>query len=105
MGPTFLSVERSRAAQGTLTSIRAPECVDVVDPETIVDLSATRISEMNCAELVRLIETAQLPFLSAETGAHLAFHDRQTLERLANLARRCCLNRTAHPGTPVGSCH
>jgi len=54
---------------------------------------------------VRLIQTAHLPFLSDETGAHLAFHDRQTLERLANLARRCCLNRTARPGTQVGSCH
>lgn len=92
MGPTLLVAERFSADQETLAG-RAPQTVDALDPGTTADLSWTRISEMNCDELVRLIQNAHLPFLSEEAGAHLHFQERQTLERLANLARRCCLKR------------
>jgi hypothetical protein len=58
---------------------------------------------MSHDELVRVIQNAHLPFLSVETSEHLAFHDRHTLERLANLAQRCCLNRATRAGSLVGN--
>src|SRR5262249_49789298 len=87
----------------TPTSSRLVAAPEALDQGTIADLPATRISEMNCHELVRVIRNAHLPFLSDEACEHLAFHDRQTLERLANLAQRCCFNRTTRPGSPVGN--
>jgi hypothetical protein len=72
---------------------RLPEGVEALD-RGLAEFPSARISEMNCDDLVRVIQNARLPFLSAETGEHLAFRDRQTLERLASLAQRCCLNRT-----------
>jgi hypothetical protein len=74
--------------------------VNALDQGTIADLRPTRIAQMTRDELVRMIRIADLPFLSAETYEHLALHDRQTLERLANLARKCCVNRTTHPRSP-----
>ena len=76
---------------------------EALDQGTIADLPSTRISEMNCDELVRVIRNAHLPFLSDEACEHLPFHDRQTLERLANLAQRCCFNRMTRTDRPVGN--
>lgn len=64
-----------------------------LDQRTIADLPSTIFAEMTRDELVRVIRIADLPFLAAATFEHLPLCDRQTLERLANLARRCCLNR------------
>lgn len=66
-----------------------------LDHAAIAELPPTHISQMDCDELVRVVRIAQLPFLSTETNEHLELRDRQTLERLANLARLCCRNRTA----------
>jgi hypothetical protein len=77
--------------------------VDALDQGMIADFPSTRIAAMSCNELVRMIQVADLPFLTAETCEHLNFYDRQTLERLANLARRCCLNRTTRAGSLVGT--
>ena len=103
MAATLLSGEFSRVDQLTRTSNRAAAAPDALGQGAIADLPSTRISEMNCEELVRVIQNAHLPFLSVEACEHLAFHDRQTLERLANLAQRCCFNRTTRPGSPVGN--
>lgn len=70
------------------------DVVVALDYAAIGELPSARISQMDCDELVRVVRTAQLPFLSAETNEHLELRDRQTLERLANLARQCCHNRT-----------
>jgi hypothetical protein len=80
-----------------------PDAVDALDAHTIADLPRTKILEMNRDELVRMIRNSHLPFLSEETSEHLAFHDRQTLERLASLAQRCCFYRMARSGSFVGN--
>src|SRR5262245_21728587 len=102
MAATLLSGELSHVDQLSPASNRAAAALDALDQGAIAELPSTRISEMNCDELVRVIQNARLPFLSGETHDHLAFHDRQTLERLANLAQRCCFHRTTRPGSPVG---
>jgi len=63
------------------------------DQAQIAEIPSTRILRMDQDDLVRLIRAAHLPFLSAETDEHLEFRDRQTLVRLAMLARRCFQNR------------
>jgi hypothetical protein len=102
MTPNLLASRLSAAEQETPISSRIPAALDALDQGTIADLPSTRISDMNCDELVRVIQNAHLPFLNEETIAHLVFQDRQTLERLANLAQRCCFNRTIRPGSLVG---
>ena len=102
MAVTLLSGELSHVNQETPATGRVPT-PEALDQETIADLPSTRISEMNCDELVRVIRNAHLPFLADETCEHLALHDRQTLERLANLARRCCFHRSIRPVSPVGN--
>src|SRR5262245_9173378 len=103
MALSFVSVELSRVDQHTTTVSHVAATLEALDQGTIADLPSTRISEMNCDELVRVIQNAHLPFLSEAACEHLAFHDRETLERLANLAQRCCFNRTTRPGSPVGN--
>jgi len=103
MAPGLVSGELSRVAQQTSTVSHVAATLAALDQGTIADLPSTRISEMNCDELVRVIQNAHLPFLNDEACEHLTFHDRQTLERLANLAQRCCFNRTTRPGSPVGN--
>src|SRR5262249_36185688 len=85
------------------TSSRVSAAHNALDQGTIADLPSARISQMPCDELWGVIQNAHLPFLSTEACEHLPFHDRQTLERLANLAQRCCFNRTTRPGSPVGN--
>ena len=102
MAVTLLSGELSHVNQETPATGRVPT-PEALDQGTIADLPSTRISEMNCDELVRVIRNAHLPFLSDEACEHLPFHDRQTLERLANLAQRCCFNRMTRTDRPVGN--
>jgi hypothetical protein len=103
MTPNLLAGGPGEVEQATRASSRAPVAIEELDQGTISELPATRISEMTCDELVRVIQNANLPFLSEETSAHLAFHDRETLERLVNLAQRCCFNRLTRPDSLVGN--
>jgi hypothetical protein len=103
MTPNVLASSPGKVKQEIRAGSRPPVAMDALDQETISELPATRISEMSCDELVRVIQNAHLPFLNEETSAHLVFQDRQTLERLANLAQRCCFNRTTRPGSLVGN--
>jgi len=103
MAATLLSGELAQVDQLTPTSSRAAASPEALDQGAIADLPSARISEMNRDELVRVIQNAHLPFLSGETSEHLPFHDRQTLERLANLAQRCCFYRTTRPASLVGN--
>jgi len=43
--------------------------------------------------LIRVVQAAELPWLSPRTRERLLYLDRMTLERLAHLARRCCRNQ------------
>lgn len=84
-----LTPDRATFDRNESTAATAHEQIDVAD------LPSLRISQMNCDELVRVVRAAQLPFLNSDVDRRLAFRDRQTLVRLANLARRCCRNRLA----------
>lgn len=62
----------------------------VVDRSAVAELSSVLIDQMSCDELVRVIQLADLPSLRYQAAATLAHFDRDTLLRLAYLARRCC---------------
>lgn len=64
------------------------------DEAIITGLTGVEIGQMTDGELARVIRAARLPLLSLGVDLHLELYDRQTLERLAYLARRCCQNRT-----------
>ena len=64
------------------------------DEAMITGLTGVEIGQMTDGELARVIRAARLPLLSLGMDLHLELYDRQTLERLAFLARRCCQNRT-----------
>jgi hypothetical protein len=68
------------------------DCFDALDKVMIAALSATQISEMTRAELIRVVERTCLPQTAAQCNDYLAFAERPTLERLVFLARRCCRN-------------
>jgi hypothetical protein len=70
-----------------------PDHAEALDDVTIADFSLIAISQMTRDELVRVVRASRLPLLTIARDEHLQFHDRQTLERLVHLARRCCHNR------------
>ncbi len=63
-----------------------------LDKTRVAEIPVGLISELTRAELIRLIEVAELRLVDARTRARLPFLDRPTLERLAHLARRSCRN-------------
>lgn len=65
---------------------------EALDKATISALPAMVIQQMNREELVRLIEATDLAIIRGERAQHLMNMDRNTLLRLAYLARRCCRN-------------
>jgi hypothetical protein len=68
----------------------------------VAALPRTAIAEMERRELIFAIRTAELPWLSGADG-RLQFADRQTLERLAFLARRVCRRQLNRPCAPPAS--
>ena len=71
-----------------------PGRVEALDRTSIAEMSATLIDKMTHDELVRVIGASRLPTLRrADLQDRLPFYDRDTLLRLAHLARRCCQNR------------
>lgn len=67
------------------------EQCEPLDKSSIAELPAALIAEMTCEELCRMIRAAELPTLGGtDIDGRLTFYDRQTLIRLAHLARRCC---------------
>ena len=61
-----------------------------LDKPTIAELSNGTIEEMTDGELRRLIAASGHPWRSNRLDRRLAYCDRETLIRLAYLARRCC---------------
>lgn len=59
----------------------------------IARLSEREIAAMSEQELCEIVAGARLAFLQDETRLNLK--DRETLERLVFLARRCCRNKVA----------
>jgi len=66
----------------------------VLDRSVVAKLGNTTIDKMTCDELVLVIHASELlrhPWFRCHQ--HLAFQNRETLKRLAYLARQCCQNQ------------
>lgn len=65
----------------------------VTNKPDVAELDSEEIAGMDCADLIEAIRAAHLPFLQSEFEHRLEFCDREMLERLVYLARRCCRNQ------------
>ncbi|MFN0197829.1 MAG: hypothetical protein ACKVT0_13880 [Planctomycetaceae bacterium] len=65
----------------------------VYTKDQIASLTQEVISEMTCADLIDAIKSTELPLLTDDKIARLMFQDRDTLERLLYLARKCVRNQ------------
>lgn len=68
----------------------APE--NTLDRHEIASLSPTNISQMARGELADVVRAHNLALLGKDISEHLDFYDRETLERMVYLVRRCCRN-------------
>ncbi|MEX0726134.1 MAG: hypothetical protein WEB58_00910 [Planctomycetaceae bacterium] len=59
----------------------------------VASLNPREISGMDCSELIAAIKSTELPLLTEEQLCRLTFQDRETLERLLYLARKCVRNQ------------
>jgi len=67
---------------------------EALDKSSIAELSTSRIDGMTSEELAKVIRTAALSAsFRSDLQPRLDLCDRETLRRLAHLARRCCLNQ------------
>ena len=70
---------------------RSPKKSAMLDKSIVAELSMAAIDNMDCEELVLVIRAAELGFLQcSDLNRRLPFYDRETLVRMAYLARRCC---------------
>jgi hypothetical protein len=68
-----------------------PQKCEPLDKSAVAKLSESALNDMTCDELVHVIRAAELPMLClTELQRRLPFYDRETLKRLAFLARRSC---------------
>jgi len=74
-------------------SANASSDEDALDKSLIAEISPTQVSQMTCNEMVQVIRAAKMPLLRKDVSEHLESYDRETLERLVYLARRCCRNQ------------
>lgn len=59
----------------------------------VAALNTREIADMDCTDLIAAIKSTELPLLTEEQLARLTFQDRETLERLLYLARKCVRNQ------------
>ena len=72
---------------------RNPAADEVLDKPLIAELSNTAIEQMTSDELRHVIAASEHPWTGRRLERRLAYCDRETLLRLAYLARRCCRNQ------------
>jgi len=63
----------------------------LLDKTAVANLTPTEIAGMNRSRLVQVVRVAGLPFLEGN-DKRLNHLDREVLQRLACLSRRCCRN-------------
>jgi hypothetical protein len=64
---------------------------EVLDKASIANLSSNLFDSMTCEELIQVIDSSELLTVQcSDLPGHLAFYDRETLVRLAQIARRYC---------------
>src|SRR5690606_32949907 len=72
------------------TNLLCAETEDRLSQTAVAELSRTQISRMSGTELAEVVRAANLSFVRDDIREHLDQYDRETLERLAYLARRAC---------------
>lgn len=86
---TFTQVSRSIASRPR----RRDRC-EALDKSSVAELTALMIDDMSCDELFRVICASELPrLLCFDVWWNISLHARETLRRLAYLARQCCQNQ------------
>ncbi len=91
--PVKLREDREIVAKGPGSASTKPKSGEMLDKSSIAELSAALIDGMACDQLIRVIRAAELPTqFRPDLQQCLPFYDRETLKRLAYLARRCCQN-------------
>jgi len=75
-------------ARGTMSTIL--ESPGTLQKSFVAELSAEQIRRMTRAELVNVIRAVHPAFLSRGMLRRIENRDREELERLAHLCRRCC---------------
>lgn len=85
--------EKWRSPNDVIRSPEADQGVETVSKATIAHLSPDQISQMTCEQLVQLVRDSQLSFLRGGRDQCLDGYDRETLQRLVYVARRCCRNQ------------
>ncbi|MDF1744481.1 MAG: hypothetical protein P1V19_12365 [Gimesia sp.] len=87
-------VSKNRQASARIQNkVARAEQEDALDQTLIADLSNEQIHQMTHEELARVIRAAKLDFLDLDGRLRVNHFERNTLERLAYLARFCCQNQ------------
>jgi hypothetical protein len=72
-----------------------PKSGEAIDKSSVAELSAALIDSMTRDELIQVIRAAELQTLfRPDLQQCLRFYERETLKRLAYLARQCCHNQS-----------
>lgn len=69
-----------------------------LDEERIAHMTDDEITRMSRDQLVDRIRAARLPVIRKDVNRALPHYDRETLERLVFLIRRCCYERRGNGG-------
>ncbi|QDT98749.1 hypothetical protein V144x_42560 [Gimesia aquarii] len=78
---------------------------EALDQALIANLSNRQIHQMSRDELVRVIWAANLDFLDLGSWHRVSHFERNTLERLAYLARFCCQNQMSRTSSSRKESH
>lgn len=81
---------RLTSGQSRVDAAASASSCEALDKASVAELSARTIAGLTREELARVIRAAELPLLNRHDGDRLELLNRETLERLAHLARRCC---------------
>jgi|HubBroStandDraft_5_1064220.scaffolds.fasta_scaffold461969_2 hypothetical protein len=63
------------------------------DKPSVAGLATSRIAEMSREDLICVIDGSDLPLINSSNRQRLRYLDRDSLQKLAQLARRCCRNQ------------
>jgi hypothetical protein len=89
--------DKERRTQGSADGLVVESACGPDDPgfdkPAVAGLAIGMISRMSREELIRVIHGADLPLINGRNRQRLRYLDRDSLQRLAQLARRCCRNQ------------
>ena len=94
--PVRLRDDREVVVKQSWSAPIQPKSCEALDKSSVAELSAALIDSMTCDELIQVIRTAKLQTLfRPDLQQCLPFYERETLKRLAYLARQCCQHQSS----------